>query len=228
MTCLPRGLSGTSPDPPHPLPALGPWGEFPSRPQPCCGRQQQRPHLGRGGATHDAGQHLDHVDGNGVRVLVQHLAGRAVRSGALQLAAPCSTRGAGPGAGAPGPVAERAWALGTRQPRTHQALYSSPNCSARPPHPRALSEPLGKSHSDQEAREGAKAGKLMGRSPPIPTHARHTCRQASRCPPPRMIDRGPGNGGQSSQNVGARRTFETLESAPPLPLGPRGDTGSPG
>lgn len=33
----------------------------------------KRPHLGRRGATHDAGQHSDHVDGDGICVLVQHL-----------------------------------------------------------------------------------------------------------------------------------------------------------
>lgn len=33
----------------------------------------KRPHLGRRGTTHDAGQHSDHVDGDGICVLVQHL-----------------------------------------------------------------------------------------------------------------------------------------------------------
>lgn len=30
----------------------------------------KHPHLGRGGATHDAGEHSDHVDCNGICVLV--------------------------------------------------------------------------------------------------------------------------------------------------------------
>lgn len=33
----------------------------------------KHPHLGRRGTTHDAGQHSDHVDGDGICVLVQHL-----------------------------------------------------------------------------------------------------------------------------------------------------------
>lgn len=46
---------------------------------PTAGRLQP-PHLGRRGATHDAGQYSDHVHGNGVCVLVQYLGvGGAVR-----------------------------------------------------------------------------------------------------------------------------------------------------
>lgn len=48
------------------------WGHvvnFTPTPHSYC----RRPHLGRGGAAHDAGEHSDHVHCNGICVLVQHL-----------------------------------------------------------------------------------------------------------------------------------------------------------
>lgn len=48
------------------------WGhvvDFTPTPRSYC----RCPHLGRGGAAHDAGEHSDHVDRNGICVLVQHL-----------------------------------------------------------------------------------------------------------------------------------------------------------
>lgn len=115
---------------------LGAWGEFPSRPQPCYGG----PHLGRGGATHDAGQHLDHVDSNGVGVLVQHLGGGgAVRRGgsrAAHLAAGTAVRGVQGQEQVPR-APRGAPSLWHGSPVWHQALHSSPEllCLIRTPGP---------------------------------------------------------------------------------------------
>lgn len=60
----------------------------------------KHPHLGRRGATHDAGQHSDHVDRDGISVLVKHLGVEGKSGEAAARVSPLavlnSKRGAGP------------------------------------------------------------------------------------------------------------------------------------